>query len=101
MIDDAEGQSALGLLFQILLQEIARDRLQFNGCEVGDEMFADAIARHTQRKNGRRNHCPLSKLSTAHRPCTSFSWIIDPCVECMQGKVKRPRLRGRDRLFWI
>src|SRR5205814_350649 len=44
MIDDAEGQSALGLLFQILLQEIARDRLQFDGCEVGDEMFADAIA---------------------------------------------------------
>ena len=23
---------------------IARDRLEFNGCEVGDEMFADAIA---------------------------------------------------------
>src|SRR6516165_8052232 len=43
MIDEAEGATGGGLLFQVLLQEFAGDGLNLERSEIGDEVFADPV----------------------------------------------------------
>ena len=41
VIDDTEGTTRGGFLFQILLEPITADRLNLQRAEIDDEMFAD------------------------------------------------------------
>src|SRR5262245_15319405 len=45
MVDETEGVTPGGLLFQILLQAIARDGWHLEHTEIGEDVFADTIAR--------------------------------------------------------
>ena len=44
MVDETEGVTPGGLLFQILLQAIARDGCNLERTEIGEDVFVDAIA---------------------------------------------------------
>src|SRR5262245_118047 len=45
MVDQTEGVTLGGFLFQILLQAMARDGWHLQRTEIGEDVFADAIAR--------------------------------------------------------
>ena len=44
MVDKTEGETPGGLLFQILLQAIARDGWNLERTKIGEDVFVDAIA---------------------------------------------------------